>query len=87
MTLFIVIIVFYFAQVIGRPVQTILVSIIILFIGLTRLGYIDSGGQDRAFLLVLLLIILSVVFFFSYQAFAEDFKLLERSGAIDDSRL
>ena len=56
MTLFIEIVAPYFDQVTGRLAQTILVSIIVLFIGLTRLGCIDSGGRGRAFLLALSLI-------------------------------
>ena len=60
---FLTVIVLDLTQIACRSAQTILVSIIILFlIGLTRLGCVDSGGRGGAFLLSLLLVI-STAFF------------------------
>lgn len=80
-------VVFYLTKVIYY--QMVLVSIIIFFlISLIWLGYIDSGGQDRAILLALLLIILTTVFFFSCQVLTENLELLKQSGIVKivDSR-
>ena len=63
MAFFVAIVILYFTHVICYLVQTILVSILVLFlIGLTRLSSIDFGGRSEAILLALPLITLAVVF-------------------------
>lgn len=52
-------------------VQTILVPMIFLSMKLARLGYNNFSGQNKVFLLSLLLILLKVIFFFLFLSFCK----------------
>ena len=64
MTLFVAVVASNLVQIVCRSVQIIPVLIIVFFlIGLTRLGYVDSSGRDKAYLLLLVLLLSSMAVF------------------------
>ena len=64
MALFIKHVILNLIQILYYSAQTILILIIVFFfIGFTRLGYVNSSGQGRAFLILSILLTTAVFFF------------------------
>ena len=78
MLYFLTIIAFDWTKVTCRPVQTISIFIIVLFLGLTKLSCIDSCGGGGAFLAISA--VLLALLFFLFAGFFGGLSLLLRSG-------
>lgn len=75
MALFIVIIIFCFAQITCRHAKTVLVLLLIIFVSLSDLATLTPVAEVEPFCYCLLC--RQWFFFFFYHAFKENFKLLE----------